>query len=413
MRRARCAPTPGATLRELLAMASCHSKSKVPVAVLNDPRRLRRADADRGRHRPRDALPAAAGRGAGLGPGRGLPDGFGWLEAAEGPGRALVEDVIDTLRVLRCADALRQRGTELKTSGGYEIFVDARSGNAVFALRPIPARLCLLEVDDPIVAGEANVAASQLDRDGNLRIAFHHGAFRDAETARAAARNAALMVNDIQADAIGSFARADPAAHPELRAHAELPILLESVAGIPGFAPAVALALAALDPVAGARVRIVAAPRPGPATRGAAHRPAARLGPGAAGRRAGADGAGRAADRSDRPRRGVRRGAPARSLEAGERLIAAGAAPDFVYVPLGPGVSGAAARRLRAVRGAGLGSGRHHRGDSRRRPQLRRLAERAMEFLAIPKEIFLAHWPVTCDRHAFAALFRAAEAGGG
>ena len=44
---------------------------------------------------------------------------------------------------------------ELKTSGGYEVFVDARSGNAVFALRPDPGRLWLLEVDDP--AGDARI----------------------------------------------------------------------------------------------------------------------------------------------------------------------------------------------------------------------------------------------------------------
>jgi len=37
---------------------------------------------------------------------------FGWLEMATGRGRVLVEDVIDTLRVLRCADALRPRGPE-------------------------------------------------------------------------------------------------------------------------------------------------------------------------------------------------------------------------------------------------------------------------------------------------------------
>ncbi|MEM7018879.1 MAG: ATP-binding protein, partial [Pseudomonadota bacterium] len=35
--------------------------------------------------------------------------------------QTMVQDVVDTLRALRVADALRQRGTTLKTSGGYEI----------------------------------------------------------------------------------------------------------------------------------------------------------------------------------------------------------------------------------------------------------------------------------------------------
>ena len=137
---------------------------------------------------------------------------FAWLELAD-PG-ALVDDVVDTLRALRCADALRQRGTALKTSGNYEIFVDERSGNAIYALRPDDGHLYLLEVPDPIAAGEANLASSQLDADGDLRISFHHGAFRGAATMLKAANSAALVVSDIQADAIGSFAREDRASRP-------------------------------------------------------------------------------------------------------------------------------------------------------------------------------------------------------
>ena len=90
------------------------------------------------------------------------------------------------------------------------------------------------------------------------------------------------MVKDIQADAIGSFERADAAAHPGLRVHADLAILLEAVAENPDFAPTVATELEALDPEAGARVRIVAAPGPGPAP-GTARGRAARLGPGRGG----------------------------------------------------------------------------------------------------------------------------------
>ena len=142
--------------------------------------------------------------------------------------RELIEDVIDTLRSLRCADALRQRGTVLKTSGNREIFVDQRTANAIYALRPDDQHLCLLEIPDQINAGEANLS-SQLDADGNLRISFYHGMFTDQETVLKAARCAALVVNDIQEDAIGSFERSDGATHPELKRRADVSILIESV----------------------------------------------------------------------------------------------------------------------------------------------------------------------------------------
>ena len=98
---------PEAVLREALALANCHSKSKVPTALLNDPGALRRAMLAAAAAE----VPARAGR-----PGP-LHADFAWLEMATGPGRELVEDVIDTLRALRCADALRQRGTGAEDLG--------------------------------------------------------------------------------------------------------------------------------------------------------------------------------------------------------------------------------------------------------------------------------------------------------
>ena len=62
---------------------------------------------------------------------------------------------------------------------------------------------------------------------GDLRVSFHHGAFRDPETVQKAARSAALVVADIQADAIGSFERSDGDAHPGLRRQADIRILIE------------------------------------------------------------------------------------------------------------------------------------------------------------------------------------------
>ena len=205
---------PTVVLREMLAMANSHSKSKVPVSVLNDPGSLRRmmliaATTDlHVLYRQQRAEKASASGATEAGPGASRGDGprapqgpadapstqameahpisalcdgviagpegrnaFAWLESGNTLARELIEDVIDTLRSLRCADALRQRGTVLKTSGNCEIFVDQRTANAIYALRPDDQHLCLLEIPDQINAGEANLS-SQLDADGNLRISF-------------------------------------------------------------------------------------------------------------------------------------------------------------------------------------------------------------------------------------------------
>ena len=75
-------------------------------------------------------------------------EAFQWLVSPHPAMQELVQDVIDTLRALRCADALRQRGTVLRTSGGYEIFMDQHTANAIFAFSLGGDRLYLLEMSD-------------------------------------------------------------------------------------------------------------------------------------------------------------------------------------------------------------------------------------------------------------------------
>jgi hypothetical protein len=386
---------PEAVLREALALANCHSKSKVPTALLNDPGSLRRAMLAAAAAE----VPARAGR-----PGP-LHADFGWLDAPEGPGRELVEDVIDTLRALRCADALRQRGTALKTSGGYEVFVDERSANAVYALRPDPGHLYFLEVPDPVAAGEANLAGSQLDAGGDLRLSFHHGAFRDPATVRKAARSAALVVADIQADAIGSFERSDAAAHPGLRRHADIRILIESADDNPAFAREVRGELGRLDPVAAARARIVACLAPASEAERSRYLRSAGLDWDLARRR-------------DVLRRIAGSGCPTRTIDpeaafrevrrialrAGERLIEAGDPSRFVYVPLGEGLRGlplGGYPGFTIPAGVLVGATGVIRGAARNSSVA---ADRDLELLAIPKGAFLDHWHVTYDEPGFAAL---------
>lgn len=184
-------------------------------------------------------------------------EAYYWLSARDAATRALADDVIDTLRALRCADALRQRGTVLKTSGQYEIFIDQRTANAIYALRLEDERLFLLDVPDYVGAGEANIASSEVDREGNLRISFHRGAFGAAEALQRALYSAALIVNDLHSDVIESFVRPSKSRSPRSKRAEEMEILLEDVDDNLDFADQVAEQLKRINPHAAAHTRTV------------------------------------------------------------------------------------------------------------------------------------------------------------
>jgi hypothetical protein len=251
--RAAFQEPPLTVLREMSAMAMCHSKSKVPVRLLNAPEKLRQQMQHTittdlrtlyQEHQTGQAqliMPDGDGAGA-----------FGWLASDSPAQRELAGDVIDTLRALRAADSLRQRGTVLKSSGGYEIMVDQHTAGAIWALRLGEERLFLMESDDPVAAGEANIASSVLERDGGLRIAFHRGAFLQAGATRSAARNAARIVDDILEDVIDSFYRPispDRLDTVECSLRCEdVPVLLEGTSDNPEFTDLVRQELLLLNP---------------------------------------------------------------------------------------------------------------------------------------------------------------------
>ena len=283
---------PRLVLRELLALAICHSKSAIPVALLNAPQELRRAiqrcavidlkafydrileprskDTQSSKDDETSFLLGFAGSDTPVSPERTAcldhyygdfaREGFRWLLAEPPLIREFVQDVVDTLRAVRCADALRQRGTTLKTSGNYEIFVDQHTGHAIYALRQMDQKLLLLEIPDPISAGEANLASCELTQDGDLRASFHRGAFADLEVIQRAASNAALVLDDIQRDVIESFQRV---AHSEdhrkdwQKDSKEMQILLECVEDNPEFTSFVKMQLQQLHPVLQNSVRVV------------------------------------------------------------------------------------------------------------------------------------------------------------
>jgi hypothetical protein len=140
-------------------------------------------------------------------------DSFAWLDSPDSAHRALADDVVDAARLVRAADALRQRGTTLRTTAGYEIFIDAQTGQAVYSLRTsVGDRLFLLRVDNPVGAGEANLRKAELTRTATW-VSFHRGRFSSPAAAAAAAGEAtARVVADIGDDVLGAFEVRRPSA---------------------------------------------------------------------------------------------------------------------------------------------------------------------------------------------------------
>ncbi len=420
---------PRLILREMLSLSSCHSKSKAPPEVLGDTGRLRRLmqvtlatdlpllyqqqQAERARRTlPANEAPAREQEKYPVTDATPTPptpvleslrrhyadfavESFRWLLAEGADGRALVNDVVDTLRVLRCADALRQRGTVLKTSGGYEMFIEGMTASAVYALRSGEDRLFLLAGQDPLVVGEANLAASEVTRDGNLRIAFHRGAFATPEAVTRAAHGAAVVVNDIQADVAESFRYAlrsqDEAAG--LKTWDEILVLLEGVDDHLDFAPLVREHLLRLNPGLSGRVHTVPSLQRVPEHERVRYLGAPDFDGDRVSRQAIVDhlaqsGHNTATMDLEQAFDHVK----VVSLQAGEVLVEAGAPASFVYVPLSEGlrISPLGGYQTFAVRPwMPLGNTGVIRGAERNATVQ---ADNPVTLLMIPKEVYLRHW---------------------
>jgi hypothetical protein len=434
---------PKLVLREMLAMANAHSKTKVPLATLNDPHELRRCmqlalgmdicalhllqQVERARTKTFPSLQdemheATIKHLAGslltaqsrLQQGIGSPDlsnspnieaqarygdfekeAFGWLVSEQESVRALVKDVTDTLRTLRCADALRQRGTVLVTSGNYEILLDRMTANAVYVLKSQHGETFMVEADN-IVCGEANIASSELTREGDLRFSFLRGTFPDDQITHRAAHNVALAINDIQADAIESFRTPpdDPVLSGlELKSEPEMQILLEGVEDNLQFVEVIRQELERIHPAAARRISIV------PSLHSVSDRermhylnanPVHWDIP----------------TRQQFVARMEERGHKTANIDlekafadvrlahlpAGEILIEAGAPAGFVYVPLGEGLTGTPLggyKRFFVETWAPLGSSGVIRGAPRNATIV---AHNEVSVLIIPRETYLEYW---------------------
>jgi hypothetical protein len=264
--------TDDVVLRELASLALAHSKSMVPAtlhadfprfrsvlqqAVLVEFEEHRRAGA---RLNPDNDLPdeLGANRSWYADP---VVDAFAWLDSPHPAHRALTTDAVDAVRLVRVADALRQRGSALRTAAGYEIFIDVDTGQAVFSLRTSAGdRLFLLGFESPMSAGEANVRKAVVTPNGDLRISFHRGRFTSAVAAKAACEATARVVADIGADVLGAFVVRPPS--PDLAQPAcdpsSMRVELERPTDEPAFAEIVADAAARIDPLLRGRIYVVA-----------------------------------------------------------------------------------------------------------------------------------------------------------
>ena len=259
-------------MRELTALAVGHSKSTVPAALYADFAAFRKVLqrvvlvklSDHrlvgGRLNPEEELPSDLCTNA-----RWYDDpereAYTWLDSPHPAHRAFADDAVDAVRLVRAADALRQRGTTLRTAAGYEVFIDVETGEAVFSLHTADSeRLFLLRVDNPLSAGEANVRKAEVTPKGNLRVSFHRGRFSSPTAAAAACDATTRVVADIGADVLGAFDVRQPSTDlpAPVRAPGSMRVELERPADEPAFAEVVAAALGQLDPLLAARVFVVA-----------------------------------------------------------------------------------------------------------------------------------------------------------
>jgi hypothetical protein len=301
----------------------------------------------------------------------------------------------------------------LKTSGNYEVFVDQRTSNAIYALRLDDDRLYLLEIPDRISSGEANIASSELDRSGNLRISFHHGMFSTPATIVNAAQSAAVVVNDIQADVIESLQRLPDPSQTLPKLATEIQLQIESVDDNPAFANLVCQQLAHLNPSTAGHVRIVASLQASSARERSQYLQGAELDWALTYRKELLQKIAESGHKTEQidPIEGFRE---VRQIElhAGQKLIEAGGPAGFVYIPLDVGLrilplggyQSFAIQPWMPVGVTGVIRGSIRNADV--------VAETNLTLIAIPKDVFLKHWHHTYSAQEFAQLFADRDSSG-
>ena len=402
---------PEIIFRELLAMSIGHSKSKIPVTVLDDPAAMREQMQVTLRHNLRHLYSQQQ-----TAKGKSLPKGFSfdeeppkylekfysdfekeafdWLTNESTKARQFVSDVTDTLRALRCADAFRQRGTVEKTSGGYEIYASQKTGDCVIALRLGGNRLYLMELpNNPDGAGEANIAGSEFNPEGNLRIAFHRGAFENQEAQNRSVYSTAYVIHDFLSDTVDSFWRAAPI--PSVKSSGEIQVQLESTDDDPHFTELVQEQINQLNPQSLYQIQVVPSLRNVSESERVRYLEAKELNWDVEQRQSILDKINQAGQKlTNIDAVDGFKHVKFIQLQAGEKLIEAGAPSAFVYIPLGDGLKIIPLGGYQSFPVAAwmpLGTTGVIRGDIRNADII---AEQPVSLLMLPKEVYLRYWYV-------------------
>ncbi|KTD32713.1 hypothetical protein Lnau_2361 [Legionella nautarum] len=306
------------------------------------------------------------------------------------------EDVLDTVRLIRSADAMRQRGTALKTSGDYQIFIDQCTANAVYALKMGANKLFLLSGDRPINSAEANLSSVSLTPEGNLSFAFYRGEFATKEATEKAINSAAMLIGDIQADVIDGFYRPPELAAETgnfLKKNKKIFILLESTEDNMNFTPALRTTLIKGNPALEPLIKLVPSLQKVPAEEKQRYITAKTVDWDTSYKQQILHNIGQTGHKVDSiPLDGGFDYVKLFTLETGQVLTHAGDYAGFVYIPLGlglKGIPGGGYSMFEVSPWIPLGSTGVIRGDIRNATIV---AENQVDILIIPKEIYLKHW---------------------
>ena len=269
-------------------------------------------------------------------------------------------------------------------------------------LRPADGRSAyLVTYDAQRSAGEANITMAMVTPRGDLRVAFHRGAFLDAEATRRAAESVADAVHDIWADVGPSFeglgGRELP---PPTRTAADMMVHLERPSDEPGFADLVAAVLRTRNPEQAHAVVVVHDTQSAHPTERHRYELAFSIDPD-----------GRLADNilTNLSEHGTDTSFVERSVAfdemrrvrvaGGEALVTGGSFPAFVYIPRGPGLTvhptgGYRSTELHPWVPVGL------TGAVRKAPRNAEVvAEHDVDVLMIPSEEFVAAWLRPLEPH--------------
>lgn len=402
------AVAPKIILRELLALAYCHSKTAVPINYINDPAELKNRMQyclshtltnlyqQKKNHQQTDQK--NTGRQTLLKQYYQdyLNESYAWLIDIQK--QSFIEDVLDTVRTIRCADALRQRGTDLKTSGNYQIFIDQKTANAIYALQNANNEMYLLEGNKPINAAEANLASVNITHQGDLHFSFYRGQFASETAIRQAADNLIVLIEDIQADVLDSFFRPKKSLATighYMKKNQPTYILLESTEDNPHFTSLLAAILEKTHPELSSLIKRVPAIQNAPDGERKRYLAGEMVTDVDFKQQVLTQIAKQGHKIDDINQQQAFTFVRKTTLNPGDILMSQGDYAGFVYIPLSEGLEGLPGGGYDMFQVAAwslLGNTGVIRGDIRNATVL---AKQTVDVLIIPKETFLQHWHAT------------------